>query len=498
MQRFSKWFSPAVGACVGALIIYVILKAATIPFTYDEAFSFSHFATSPACDVMRSAKAFAIANNHVLNTLLMKLMMCFGNQPFLLRVPNLLAYCLFIYSGYRIAQLWFSSRLLQVALLLCLALNPMLSEFFALARGYGLGIGMLMCSLLQLMLLTQDHYRRARTIHTHLCLFAALLAAYSSFSFLLPVLVILALVAAVRYLILSAESTTIRIGKAAFLPIVYAAVLVALVYQPLKYLIAANALYRGGFNNFFSDTWTSMISDLLGCRSADFNVMENGGPDPVWLIVLSALSLVLLLLSFVVTGKAFMRKRNARADWPCIIACLLLAGCIVGLNVLFYVQHTPFITFRVALYLYPLVILAVFAAIKVIAQRQDRTAKRIASVLCLALLVNFCSQLNITTTRDWRFDAFITRVCHYIVEGRQEQPAKLGAYHLMQPALEFYTNTAFKGTIMLQPYNDSALQCCPATYDYIYFPRVRADKLWKDFKVVQAYDDSTYLLFRRK
>lgn len=498
MQRFRKWYPIATGIYIASMILYVVVKAAHIPFTYDEAYSFNYFASMPVIDIMRSKAAFSLANNHMLNTLLMRGMMQFGTHPFLLRLPVMLAYVLFLWSCHKITQRWFTNLLLQLLFLLALTLNPMLPEFFALARGYGLGIGFLMYSLLQVTLLVQPADNRRKSVHLHLSLVAGILAVCSNFSFLLPVILLFLLAVVASYRRCSYSQAWKRAVYALLPVLVYAALLYKLIALPIRYLIAANAIYRGGSRNFIADTWTSIISDLLGCRSADFEVIENGGPDPASLTAWSMIGLALFVISLVIAGIGLARRYRSPEYWPVIIGFLLAVGCILGINAQFYIQHTPLITFRVALYLYPLIVLVPFAAIKVLSARQPRIATGGASALCLLLLVNFCIQLNITTTRDWRFDAFITRMEDYIVADKGPEPAKLMAYSLMVPALEFYTRTTYQQTIRLVPYDDSLLQHVPGTYDYIYFPRIRAGKLWTHYRLVQAYDDSTYLLFKHK
>jgi hypothetical protein len=108
----------------------VVTQAALIPFTYDEAYSYLHYA--------RSWHGFAdvsIANNHYLNSFLMRLSSFFlGSEPFVLRLPNVLSF--YIYSA---VAYWVSRKLEMAAFsFAALVANAYLLDFFSLSRGYGI------------------------------------------------------------------------------------------------------------------------------------------------------------------------------------------------------------------------------------------------------------------------------------------------------------------------------------------------------------------------
>jgi hypothetical protein len=112
------------------LIIATLLtiKAYITPFTYDEAYSYlSYVRTNDLLTVN-------IANNHLLNTILMGIFSIFGNSEFILRLPNLLSGFIYIYIGYRISTKLNNSLLILIFILL----NPTVFDFLSLARGYGI------------------------------------------------------------------------------------------------------------------------------------------------------------------------------------------------------------------------------------------------------------------------------------------------------------------------------------------------------------------------
>ncbi len=72
------------------LVTYSVLKAWLIPFTWDEIYSYEHYVRKGF--TVFHHYTYMDANNHLLNTWLMELCdKLFGNNEFLLRLPNLIS-----------------------------------------------------------------------------------------------------------------------------------------------------------------------------------------------------------------------------------------------------------------------------------------------------------------------------------------------------------------------------------------------------------------------
>ncbi len=101
----------------------------------------------------------AASNNHLLNTMLMRLATrLFGLSEFTLRLPTLMGAALYVGSVYRLCRgLEFAqvaaggfgaaSRAAQWGLLLCLVYNPFVMDYMVAARGYGMALGFLMLAI---------------------------------------------------------------------------------------------------------------------------------------------------------------------------------------------------------------------------------------------------------------------------------------------------------------------------------------------------------------
>jgi len=132
-------------------LLFAVSRAIRVPLTYDEAASYIRYIDSSAPSVfdtnLLSIFNFEVATNHFLNTALTKL--CYfagGRSEFVLRLPNLCGYILYLgFAALILKRL--SNPFMAIGGFLLLNLNPYLLDFFALSRGYGLSLGLLMGAL---------------------------------------------------------------------------------------------------------------------------------------------------------------------------------------------------------------------------------------------------------------------------------------------------------------------------------------------------------------
>lgn len=125
------------------LFVLSLLRAAGTGMTYDEAFTYL-FYVLPAS---HSGAHPQWLNNHLLNTYLIKLFDALTHTRYnelVIRLPNLLAYPLYLLSAALLAAK-FRQKLLILVLFFC---NYYLHEFFGLARGYALATAFVAAGLL--------------------------------------------------------------------------------------------------------------------------------------------------------------------------------------------------------------------------------------------------------------------------------------------------------------------------------------------------------------
>jgi len=134
---------PAVIAGVALfLLAYVVLRAVRVNLTYDEALTYGNYLTGDLLHVFN----FSSTNNHLLNSFLARFFYILGgNIEWVLRLPNLLGYGLYLAFSFLILNK-LPNKVLAVGGFLLLNLNPYVLDFFSLCRGYGLSLGFLMAA----------------------------------------------------------------------------------------------------------------------------------------------------------------------------------------------------------------------------------------------------------------------------------------------------------------------------------------------------------------
>jgi hypothetical protein len=205
-----------------AIFVYIILRAINLSFTHDESLSFQ---------IIMGDKDFAgTANNHLLNSLLMKISSTvFGTSELALRLPNLLAFILYGSFCFRILDKYKNTILIFTGLAVLL-LNPFLIEFFSLARGYGLALGFAMGSLYYLIKLEEDQTSRSFLFTMSFALGLSLLAALSNYSFLNLNIALLFIFSADLYSLIKNKTIHLDRNKTIIIVIIYLIDIIILIF----------------------------------------------------------------------------------------------------------------------------------------------------------------------------------------------------------------------------------------------------------------------------
>ncbi len=173
------WWPRLLTPALCVVLAFIVIKAASADLTWDEAWTYLHYARTPL-----GFTRLDLANDHPLNSVLIwAATRALGNSELIIRVPNLLAAGLYLYSS---ALLIRRVRLKSLAFGLCV-LQPYLFDYFALARGYGIAASLVQYGLVAHFFAPEGR-RRYGTM-----LAACLLASLSIFS---AVVILYALLAA--------------------------------------------------------------------------------------------------------------------------------------------------------------------------------------------------------------------------------------------------------------------------------------------------------------
>jgi len=146
----SRFFNLLIYFTAFLLFSYVVIRAFLISFTTDEITTLYDYVLKN--DIFNRNYEFMSANNHMLNTGLMWMIYkIFGFNIFMLRLPNVLAFAVYLFYSFKLIK-QFEIGLFRFSAFILLCTNPFLLDFFSLARGYGISMAFLMPALYHLLL----------------------------------------------------------------------------------------------------------------------------------------------------------------------------------------------------------------------------------------------------------------------------------------------------------------------------------------------------------
>jgi hypothetical protein len=132
--------SPLLIATAAFALLWTVARAAVQSLTIDEADTYLAW-VAPA----RPSHWTPHSNNHVLNSMLMRLFTgIFGSSTITLRLPALIGAALYIGAAYFLVRLISGRGLLQWALFACLVYSPFVMDYLVAARGYSLASAFLL------------------------------------------------------------------------------------------------------------------------------------------------------------------------------------------------------------------------------------------------------------------------------------------------------------------------------------------------------------------
>jgi hypothetical protein len=378
------------------LLAYTGYRSAFVAMTFDEIWSLNQYASASWGDIFGFKPVSA--NNHLGNTVLMKLCLkAFGNSPFALRLPNLLAHVLYLAFSIALARRLRQGVWVLLAFFL-LNFHPFLLDFFSLARGYGLAMAMLMGSLYHLYGFRENAFSR----HILWNVAFAALSVLFNFSFLHFFLADAVVLTMLIYSHTRAWNGEFRVAlltaiKRLF-PIVLATVVLYLVMRaPVKALVEAKELFYGGSTGFWSDTVFSMAHSVL-------YKIDYWRHDVDVLLKFCMVSLFAMLVTF---GIELGDRGGRLRESPGMLALLLLLLPAVIGTVQHYEVGSLFLIYRTALFLLPIYMLGLVWLLRTIARIPEfrKVIIGISVSITLLLAVHNANALNLTHCTEWQCDA---------------------------------------------------------------------------------------------
>lgn len=397
----------------------VVLRALKLSVTHDEAYTYLHYVSQSWWNII-IYKPPHIPNNHILNTLLIK-MSCgiFGCNPFTLRLPNVIFALVYFWYAASIAKS-FRFPGIQILAFLALCLQVYFFDFFALARGYGMGLALMLASVYHLY-----KYRELNNGH-HIwrTLIFAAFAVYANFTFLYA-FVALTMLLVILWL-QEGNGGTKTIGILLRPVLIVSGILFVFIVIPLRNI--SGDLF-GGETSFWRDSVNSL----------SWNMQYGQHPGASSAISYSIAIIILAGALFLV----YDTFQNTQSRFRFYQEALLLISLTASVQI---IQHlllgTQFLMGRTALVYAPLFLVYILFLFQRFNEFKggENIQLGLSSLWVLILLFNF-KAINLSHTFEWEYDTFNKQALELVeedAEKRELTKLNIGINWLFAPSLNFY------------------------------------------------------------
>lgn len=468
-----------------ALFIYLLLRVWIMPISDDEYISVDLHVTQSWWGIITTLQPSIewAPNNHILNTLFMKLeILLFGRQDWAVRLHILAAFVVCYFYIYQTLRLFTPSVVRQGLYLLVIFFNPYLLDFFGIARGYAMSIAAYSAAFYYLMLysaqLSPKHIRNA--------FIALFLAVWSNFSALYLLLLISGLMVWVIY-----QNRRAIDYKRHFLYVAIANfTILFIIFLPLLRTLASDQTF-GGKTGIFQDCVVHYVNQFI---HFDRHISRREVWAPGWKLteVLAVMFLLtwglMHLISFLFPAPKNLIKIQA-------YSLFLLAGVAALAKILFVWKGVPYPTARTVLLFSIPFYTGVCATSERIIQ-QHKKAVILLYVFVALLCYHFFSAVTFEHTLEWWQNGDAKKVLHSLkndLKGQKsDRELTFGVDGWFYHSIAFYTEEAFKDK-MKTKWSD--LQSV-ADYDYVYASFEHQNKVPGTFEVVASFKHG--VLYRAK
>jgi hypothetical protein len=437
-------FLIAAAALICVLSVVVVYRAATQSITYDEAFTYLHYASGSPQLVFTSFSA----NNHVLFSLLAHISTrLFGLSELTLRLPSVLAAIAFLCGIVDVGRLMVGTRLLFLLTVGAITLNPFVLDLLCAARGYSLGLACLTWAtdLLLRALMRRQHAFDARWLTA--CVLLSL-AVTANLTFAWPAGALFCAAVVADFIDRPTRPRLVEyLGRLSAWYVAPAALTAALLLGvPLSQATRSHFTYG-------APTLVRSVASLV-----DASVHHDRPPWPpdprdlvpsrLSLVLMSSvLPLVAAVVCVLIVRIGWRLKQSDATDRERCLA--LLGGGLVLVTLLLVVAHwavgLPYPLGRTGIYLIVMFLLVTGGAAAALLDGHSVPQRALGSVLMIGLAVlvgRSVQQFDVSYFYEWRFDAGTKDLFDSIPASHSQargMPLRVAASPwLFGPSLNFY------------------------------------------------------------
>ncbi len=465
----------------GVIFFLVVREAILLPLTHDE-YSTIMVSYQSIWDIITYKDP--IPNNHILNTLFLKLnIITFGDNLFTNRLHNVLSFIPYFIFSVLIARI-FSEKLLYQFLFVSMAVfQPFLLDFYSITRGYGLSISLQMVSIYFAIVFIQNGLLKFFNYSIILAAFGVI----SSFTLLNYYFPLIAVLCYFSYSFFYRENLNL-FKKSIYIAFGISGALAMVCYLPFTKMVSTNQFVFWESNNFFKDT----IVPLLHSLKVGVSYFKWNGETYSLVFIGFVFLLVLLLLG--TGGKKVIHNKYLTFSFS------ILFLSIIYNNLQFYLTKVPFLNARTALFFIPLVALFVFNVIYLLKDYMPKATRLISIFLIFLCTQNFLRGYNGKANYEWYFNQntyeILDDLLYEIHVNNIPKPLKVDCHWFHHPSLSYHITNKYRGMIELLPYHKDTPNDSPALY-YISEPS-EIDVLSEKFIQLKQYNGGFGILWRKK
>lgn len=459
------------------LFAYILIRAIVIPVTHDESNTVLTYAAYPVSDIMLYTDP--IPNNHILNTLLIKLSVSvFGLHSLSVRLPNVLGFLLYYIFLIRIIRKMKLPPLMGFACIILMTCNPFFLDFFSLARGYALACAFgLMAVYYAYCFITEK-----RKLFLIKSVIWSAVAVYTSFTFLnfyVALLFLFVLVLIINH----QEKTSLRhsdlIRSFIFMGLISLA-LGALILTPIMRMLETEQFVFWGSKNFYDDTLLTLAKGSLFGES--FLTLNFHSWCNIFL-------LIFILISIFGLRILIIRKIKSISE-PFVFFLLLAIGTVIVNIAQFYFVDTPYLTSRTALLFIPILTMPFLFLAQYLKSKNAflKIPFLVWAVLQLGILFK---NMNISSTYEWWFDQDTFHVLNLLEQYHLEtgEDVSLNTDWIYYPSFNFHMQDRDVKWLHLAPYHIETDTI--STTHFYYTTSDEAPKLVLHYRIYARYGWNT-------
>jgi len=452
------------------LFVYIALRAINIPLVHDEAATFFYYIQTGN---YLPPEAHLDANNHILNSALASLsFQVFGSSEWALRLPNVLAFGIFLFFVYRISTK-ITNRYLQWIFIISLSFAHNFIEYFGLSRGYGLSMAFLMGAVYYLM----QVLKYSKIQYYFLSILFLSLAIFANFTLLNTAIIFTALLG-VNIILNFKQSSWFKSVSNSIILILFIAGPMRAAIEILFNYKERGLLYYGKLDGFWQVSVRSLIKLLTGTNSIVSEV----------LVVYFVIGILLLLALSILKTRVFRDYLQTK-----YIFVILLLGNLVAVFLLGSFMGVNYPEDRTGLYFFPFFIGSIIFLLDRINLKTGY--KIIALVPLLFFPIHFALNMNLSYSSFWKNEHIPKRFINKVQESDRPSiyPATVGGYE-MRRLIWAYENSRIGGNL-----NQIQSASYPETISDFQLVEIKDKPDWAKYYSIIGFDSISNLsLLKRK